>query len=231
MTPPIISHSAPVLLIGGGPVSKADMVLARTLTSKVVAVDGGALWAHQNDMAIDALVGDMDSVTPDILAGIPSHLCHPVEEQTTTDFDKALRHVSAPLIIAIGFSGGRMDHQLAVLHSLLVHPDRACLVLGEEDLAFLAPKALTLPLDPGTRVSLFPMGPVAGTSTGLRWPIDGLTFDPVQRIGTSNAALGEITLRMEAPQMLCLLPRAFIQPVAQALAQMPPALRWSARAE
>jgi thiamine pyrophosphokinase len=230
MTQPIVIHDTPILLIGGGPISRADFAVASALTGPVVAVDGGAVWAHDHGIPIDALIGDMDSITPQVLDQIPSHLCHPIAEQDSTDFDKALRHVQAPLVIAIGFSGGRIDHQMAVFHSLLAHPNRPCLILGGEDLTFLAPPDLTLGLEPGTRVSLFPLGPVQGHSTGLRWPIGGLAFDPLTRIGTSNAALGPVHLTVDRPHMLCVLPRAFIQPVARALATLGDGSRWPARA-
>ena len=34
-------------------------------------------------------------------------------DQDTTDFDKALRHIKAPVVIGAGFSGARTDHALA----------------------------------------------------------------------------------------------------------------------
>ena len=58
----------------------------------------------------------------------------------------------------------------------------------------------------GTRLSLFPLGPVQGDSEGLRWPLAGLDFAPDGMIGTSNEVSGPVRLRMQAPKMLVILP-------------------------
>ena len=65
----------------------------------------------------------MDSISDGRRAGLQGVL-HRIAEQETTDFDKVLRSVAAPLAIAVGFSGGRLDHELAVLNCLLTRPDR-----------------------------------------------------------------------------------------------------------
>jgi hypothetical protein len=93
----------------------------------------------------------------------------------------------------VGFTGARLDHELAVFHSLVARPEHAasCSASG---LVF-APRPARLDLPPGTRVSLFPMTAVTGRSEGLRWPIDGLDFHPAHRIGTSNAATGGMVER------------------------------------
>ena len=62
-------------------------------------------------------------------------------------------------------------------------------------------------LPPGQRLSLFPMAPMRGRSKGLRWPIDGLTLDPMGRLGTSNEVIGPVELEFEAPGTIVLIPR------------------------
>ena len=94
-----------------------------------------------------------------------------------------------------------------MLHSLAIRPAARCIVLGAETLAFLCPPRIALDLDPGTTVSLFPLAPVRVASTGLRWPTGHLTFSPLTRIGTSNAATGPVTLAPDAPHLLVILPR------------------------
>jgi len=89
-------------------------------------------------------------------------------------------------------------------------------MLSRDDVIFRAPSRTTLPLMPGTRVSLFPMGPARGVSTGLEWPIEGIEFDPAGRVGTSNMATGLVTLRIEG-RMLVMLPRNALATVLTAL--------------
>ena len=111
-------------------------------------------------------------------------------------------------MIGIGFSGARLDHGLAVLNGLVQHPDRRCLLLSGQDVVFLAPREMALTLPKGSRLSLFPMGAVEGTSEGLRWPLEGLHFTPGGMIGTSNQVVGPVRLRFSADLMLVILPRS-----------------------
>lgn len=228
----IIVHSSdPVTLLGGGEGSTRDVGLALALGPTCVAADGGAELAARAGVPLTALIGDFDSVSAQTLALTPPTARFHIAEQDSTDFDKALRHIAAPAVIGVGFLGARLDHQLAALHVLVARPDRACVLLGQSEVVFLCPPALQIETRPGDVVSLFPMGAVGGTSSGLRWAIDGLDFDPMERTGTSNEATGPMHLRMDAPAMIVMLPRAYLAPVTRALASAPPSARWPARAE
>lgn len=225
----IVNRLEPVTLVGGGVADKADLAEAMALAPTCVAADGGAHLALEAGVDVEAVIGDFDSVGAH-LSKIPIARRIEISEQDSTDFDKALRHIAAPLVLAVGFTGGRFDHQLAALHVLAAYPDRACILIGETEVTFLCPPRVTLPLVAGDIVSLFPMAQVAGTSEGLRWEINGLHFDPMVKIGTSNEAAGPVSLTMNAPAMLVVLPRARFKAVTQVLAQAPPSSRWPARA-
>ena len=207
----------PITLVGAGRLLEGDIALARGYAPRVVAADGGGVACLEAGIEPELIIGDMDSSAA--LEGRETGAARilRIDEQDSTDFDKALRHIRAPLVIGVGFSGARIDHELACYNALVRHADRRCLLIGGEDLVFLAPPRLTLPLDPGTRVSLFPMGEVQGRSQGLRWPIEGLRFAPDGRIGTSNMAQGDVMLEMEAARMLVMVPRACLDLVVRAL--------------
>lgn len=183
----------------------------------VVAADGGADTALLHGLAPDAVIGDFDSISESARDVIPSTHQHPITEQDSTDFDKCLGNIHAPLIIGVGFSGARLDHQLAAFNTLVRHPARRCILLGEADLAFLCPPSLRLELPLGIPLSLFPMGAVEGLSDGLQWPIAGLNFAPDGRVGTSNRVTGPVFLQMTAPKMLVILPHDTLEQVAAAL--------------
>lgn len=214
----IVDASEGVTLIGGAPGAGAELAAALALAPVLVAADGGADHCHAAGLTPVAVIGDMDSISAPAAAAFAGRL-HRVEEQETTDFDKALRHVRAPVVIAAGFSGGRFDHELAVLNTLLRRPGLPCIVLGRESLTFLCPPRIALDLPGGTALSLFPMGPAPLRSTGLVWPTEGLDFRPDGRIGTSNRVAGgaSVVLRAERPAMLVILPRAALGPAAAAL--------------
>lgn len=226
----IIDVPHPLTLIGGGDCTKDDIDLAFRLAPACVAADGGADAALAANITPAAVIGDMDSISDHARAQIPADRMHLIAEQDSTDFDKCLRHVAAPLVVAVGFAGGQIDHTLATLHTLVVRCDRPVVVLAARDVIFLCPPRMHLPMQAGVRVSLFPFGRVTGTSVGLEWPIDGLNFAPGLKSGTSNRATGDVSLAVSEPCMLCILPRVFIEPVASMLLALEPAARWRARA-
>ena len=207
-----------------------DLQTALALAPTCVAADGGAHHALAAGVDLAAVIGDMDSISKAHKTQIPPDRFHHIAEQDSTDFDKALRSVQAPVVIAVGFAGGRVDHQLAALHTMAVRSDMAIVMLCAEDIIFVCPPKLCLEMVAGTRVSLFPMRPVTGRSQGLNWPIEGLSFAPGIQSGTSNHATGNLELEMDHPGMLCILPRNFIQPVVLALAALPAHARWPVRA-
>lgn len=184
----------------------------------LVAADGGADRALAAGHMPHAVIGDFDSVSDAARARIPADRQRVISEQDTTDFDKALRSVAAPFVLALGFAGARIDHGLAVFNALLRHPGRACVILGPQDAVFLCPPQVTLRLRVGDRLSLFPMGPVSGESEGLRWPIAGLRFAPDGQIGTSNeVSVPQVRLRFDAARMLVIVPRVRLDAVLTGL--------------
>ncbi|WP_136634781.1 thiamine diphosphokinase [Pseudooceanicola onchidii] len=235
MTEEIVISDSPVLLLGGADRGGAlrqlttlrhDLPLDRM---PVVAADGGAGLARAAGLPLTAVIGDFDSLTDEDRAAIDPAVLHHTPDQLTTDFDKALSEIRAPLVFGVGFTGGRLDHQLAVMTGLTLQPDRRCIVIGDEDITCLCPPDLTLDLTPGDRLSLYPMAEVGGRSEGLDWPIDGLRLRPDGRVGTSNRVSdGQIRLQIDAPRMLLILPRPALRPLLAGLSLSD--ARWPVRA-
>ncbi len=221
----IVQSQDAVTLVGGGPVTRRDLAFAMARAPLVVAADGGADRVLAAGVMPHAVIGDFDSISEAGRKAIAAERQFRINEQETTDFDKALRSVSAPFVLALGVTGARMDHGLAVLTALVQHAAQPCVVIGPQDLAFHVPSAVTLHLKVGDRISLYPMGPVTGKSKGLHWPIDGLQFSPGGVIGTSNrASEPEVDLRFDQPGMLVILPRARLDAALSALVP-----KWRAR--
>lgn len=217
----IVHDNEPITLIGGAEVTKHALDRSIALAPHIVAADGGADAALIHGVMPKAVIGDFDSISPSALATIPKENLYKIAEQESTDFDKCLRNIAAPLIIGVGFSGARLDHQLAAYNTLVRNPHQRCILLGAEELVFLAPPSLHLDLAANCTVSLFPMGAVEGVSDGLRWPIGGLNFSPDGRVGTSNQATGPIHLSLTAPKMLVILPQDTLGLVTEALLGTP----------
>ncbi len=217
----LVFSDNPVALIGGGDLEPQDITLARQHAPVLVAADGGASQALAAGHLPAAVIGDFDSLRPEDRARIPPDRLFPIGDQYSTDFDKALRHISAPLVLAAGFLGGRVDHQLAAFNVLVRHAHRPCILIGARELVFHIPAHFELELAAGDVVSLFPLAPVTGRSSGLEWPIDGLHLAPDGRIGTSNRALGPVVLRMDGPGLLGMVPRAALEGLIRAIAPSP----------
>lgn len=216
MKPLIVDQSEPITLIGGGDVGESDLNLALSVAPTLVAADGGAAHAVARGHMPQAVIGDFDSLSAEVRTQIPSDRLFPVREQDTTDFDKALRNIQAPFVVGVGFLGGRIDHQLAVLNTLVQRPGSPCVLLGLREVLFHAPPRIELPIEPGSIVSLFPLARVTGRSTGLEWPIDQLVLEPGGMIGTSNRSTGPVTLEVDQPGLLVMVPREAFDVVTQA---------------
>jgi thiamine pyrophosphokinase len=218
MNSPIVQSLQGITLAGGGPFGRRDLDLCLRRAPIAVAADGGADRMLRLGVMPTAVIGDFDSISATARASIAKEKQHVVPEQSTTDFDKALRGIAAPLVLALGFAGARLDHGLAAMHSLVSHPGQRCILIGPNDLAFAAPPRLALSLAPGEPLSLFPMAPVTGRSEGLEWPIEGLEFSPAGQIGTSNRVVARrVRLEFDSPGMLVILPRWRLDAAIRAL--------------
>ncbi|MFN4101588.1 MAG: thiamine diphosphokinase [Pararhodobacter sp.] len=218
----VFSKPQGITLVGGGATSPAALKRALAFAPHLVAADGGADAALALGFMPELAVGDFDSLGAAARAALgPDRLRHD-PDQESTDFDKVLAAVAAPLVMAVGFSGGRLDHTLAAMSTLGRNPHRRVVMDTGFDLCLLCPPQLALDLPAGTRVSLYPLAPVRCASTGLEWPTDPLSFDPMGRIGTSNAARGgAVTLMPEAPRMLLMIPVEALEALIAGLAAAP----------
>lgn len=218
----IVESLQGVTLAGGGPFGKALLTRAQALAPVIVGADGGANRLLRLGVEPQAVIGDFDSITANTKAKLAGRL-FPIDEQDSTDFDKALRSIKAPFVLGLGFAGARLDHGLAVLNALVRRPAQRCLILSPKDVCFLAPLQLQLDLPRGSRFSLFPMAAVQGESEGLRWPLQDIGFAPDGMIGTSNEVTGPVNLRFSARKMLVILPLRSLSAALQGLGIASPA--------
>ncbi len=213
-TMPIVTERR-LVIVGGG---DFDAGLLRRLAGEgalVVGADGGADAAFAAGVTPELVIGDLDSLS-DAEAWRGRARVLRIDEQETTDFEKCLYSVEAPVTIALGMTGRRFDHTLAALHAATRYGAARRIVLVDAvDAALSLAGPLELDLPAGTRVSVHPLQEVRfAHSDGLIYPLDGLTLAPGVRTGTSNAATGGM-VRIE-PEMdengvwLLVLPVAFL---------------------
>ncbi len=213
---PIVASDKPVCLVGGAPIAKDAISAVSDHAGAFVGVDGGADHLLAADMRPAAVIGDLDSLSDQARATFHDCLFE-VTEQSTTDFEKALTRVAAPMVLGLGFTGGRLDHSLSVLNVMAQHLQRAILLIDREDASFIAPLGqITFDLPAGTRVSIMPLGAAKVTVTGLRWPFADMAMAPDGFTSPSNAALGgHVSLQTDGP-VLVTLPQAHLRTAMQA---------------
>ena len=171
-----------------------DAALLRALAETgalVVGADGGADAALKAGVVPELVIGDLDSLS-DVAAWQDRSRVIGIKEQQTTDFEKCLYSVSAPLTVALGMTGKRFDHTLAALDAVTRHGGaRRIVLVAETDAALALSGPVGLDLPQGARVSVHPLQPVRfARSDGLVYPLDGLMLAPGVRTGTSNEATG-----------------------------------------
>lgn len=212
---PVLTSPRPVLLVGGAPLEGETLAALHGHYSHIVAADGGADQLAQHGLRPDAIIGDLDSLhAPDSWGDIP---VHHIAEQDSTDFDKCVSRVDAPILFAVGFNGARLDHGLAAFSTVAQSPATVVLA-GGGDLCCRLRGRIALDINAGTRVSLFPMGQATGThSRGLRWSVEGLAMAPAARIGTSNEATGPVEVEMVGEAVLLIVPLDCLIPLITGL--------------
>lgn len=213
-----VQYSQGVTLVGDGHVNKVDLAEALAHAPVLVAADGGANKCLIHGKHPVAVIGDFDSLSKETESVLQDAQLIRIAEQDTTDFEKCLTSVDAPFIIAVGFTGGRKDHELAAFSALARKVGPPTLILAGEDIIFAAPLSFSVSLPVGTRVSLFPMTEITGQSEGLFWPLDGVTLSPLGQVGTSNRTTGPVKIEFDQTGCLVMTPRAALQQVLAAVA-------------
>ena len=186
-----------VVITGGDPVDRAHLTEVPA-GAPVIAADSGVDHARALGLAVDHVVGDLDSVSPEGLAaaidGGASVDRHPAAKDAT-DLELALDAALArgpARIHVLGGHGGRLDHFLGNV-LLLARPQHADVTvtarMGDARLTVVRGRA-ELSGPGGDLVTLLPVhGAAVGvTTTGLLYPLHGEDLP----IGTSRGVSNEL---------------------------------------
>ena len=175
-----------------------------------VAADGGANLLQVLNLLPDAVVGDFDSLQPDVQKQLPEKILFHVKEQDTNDADKAVRHclkLGFTEINLLGADGGRQDQFLSSLEILFKYSPRARLIIWTalERMEFILDTwEETLP--PGTTLSLLPLfgGAQGVVSRGLKFELNNHALLPGKSpSGVSNQVLSNpVTVSIQEGQLL-----------------------------
>jgi thiamine pyrophosphokinase len=177
-----------VVVFTGGDPMRRDVAELLPESGYVIAADSGLHTALALGCAVDVVIGDLDSVTPEAVAKATASGAvierHPVAKDKTDlelALDRALE-LSPTHILVVGGYGGRLDHFLA--NALVLTSERYAAVSIQAFVRDLA----DLEGHRGDPLTLLPVhGPVHGVTTeGLRYPLHGETLLPGSTRGVSN---------------------------------------------
>ena len=189
----------------------------------VIAADSGLDHAMALGLAVDLVVGDLDSVSDDALAaaeasGIPIER-HRVDKDAT---DAELAVIAAiergaEHVVVLTGAGvvDRFDHLLGTVallgHALFEQRRREAWVGGAHLDAVTGPDTIQLTTRIGETVTLLPLGGAATgiVTEGLRYPLCGEDLPASTSRGISNvAATVQPTIRVEHGTVLVIRPEA-----------------------
>jgi len=195
-----------VVVLAGGP-GRAVVQLpadATVIAADVAADEGGR---------VDLLIGDLDSIPAEALAGIARVERHATEKDAS-DLELALGaalELEPERILVVGSAGGRLDHLLGSM--LLLAADAYAHVqvdarLGEAGVHVVRGERV-LAGAVGETISLFAVhGPASGVVTeGLVYALRGETLEPGSSRGLSNLfAEPEARIALERGVLLAVRP-------------------------
>lgn len=201
-----------VIVVASGPGPAVAVPDAET----VVAADGGLDRALALGLAVDVVIGDLDSVSSAALAAAEAAgtrvIRHPAAKDAT-DLELALDEavaLGARRVLVVASAEGRLDHLLASLE--LLGADRYAeleldAIVGDV-LVHVIRGRRVLEGSPGELVSLIPVAGAAGvTTSGLEYPLSGATLAPGTTRGVSNVfAESEALVEVTTGVLLAILP-------------------------
>ena len=171
----------------------------------VIAGDRGLEVLYQLKIIPNHVVGDFDSVSPEILEFYkkqPKIIFHTYNaEKDNTDTDIALKlaiQIKSSEITILGALGKRMDHAIANIHILkdALGANIPCQILDEHNRIYLVNTEKTLEKDKvyGKYISLIPLtSTVEGlTLKGFKYPLNKYNLPIGISLGISNEIIEDI---------------------------------------
>jgi thiamine pyrophosphokinase len=209
------------VIVGGGSPPNAGALAHVPPDRLVIVADSGLDHAERLGLAVDLVVGDLDSVTPEALhraeaAGVPVER-HPVDKDAI-DLDLAIEAAlqrGAQRILVLSGGGDRVDHviagQLLLAHPRLQDIDVEAWWGTAHLMALQGPGTAHLDGPAGTLVSAIPLhGDAEGITTkDLRFPLRSETLPAGSTRGISNELLGgPASIAVERGRLLIVVPYA-----------------------
>ena len=180
-------------------------------TNAWLLLDGAAAALIRLGLQPDVVVGDMDSLPPELAQTLAPERLMRCDGQSDSDVDKALRALftngsPADLLYVTGALGGRVDHMLANLAALARYAHHTqIVVLDPTCRIWFVTGRVTLDCEPDDVISLLAYPAAAKVSiSSVKWPLDHARLEP-GTLGVSNRAMANrVIVTAHSDLVLCI---------------------------
>lgn len=170
----------------------------------IICADGGANYAMQHKIIPDVIIGDLDSISPDVQQYLQSRktlfIPYP-KEKDFTDTELALQYAlkqSIDQIIIVGIMGDRFDHLFAnIMHIAHIaknsQPAKEILIMNGNQEIFIINKQKNIVGKKNDLLSLIPLRDNCKkiTTKGLKYQLDTEDLPLGSTRGISNVFMQE----------------------------------------
>ncbi len=183
-----------VILVLNG-VIDFDILLTYDLSEyQVIATDGAAIQLYSKEVVPSLIIGDLDSIPTHVLEALKKlTTVISVEDQETTDFEKALYHIRSlqnTNVLVFGFHGGDFDHSFNNVSILAKFSNDFIFQIADNHrICFLLDSYTRIEnVIVGEIVSLVTYSEVLITTKGLFWALTNEYLRFGEREGARNKA-------------------------------------------
>ena len=147
--------------------------------ARVICCDGAAIALMESGRMPTAVIGDLDSISPELREKLSPMIVH-VTEQDTNDLNKAFRHCLSKGwtdIVILGGTGKREDHTLGNISLLVDFAQKApgIRMVTDDGVFEVMLESGTCEARVGQQISIFAMEPDTHIeSQNLKYPLNGL---------------------------------------------------------
>ncbi len=194
-----------IVLANGQPPSKKVFDYLNSIGyDKLICADGGANSAFKFEFVPDYIIGDLDSIKPEIYDYYYDK-CEIIQvtRQNDTDVEKCLKFAYKNKfkdIILLGATGDRLDHSFCNLGITLKFFDKVRIrVIHQRSILSVHQGVATLKTIPGETISIYGLDTKTKfESEGLKYPLKNFSLPFGMKESTSNIAItNEVRLRIK----------------------------------
>jgi thiamine pyrophosphokinase len=200
-----MSLTAVILADGSFPTHKIPLSYLRN-AKHIICCDGSAESLIMADLEPEAIVGDLDSVSPEIAERFAGRL-YKDSEQDTNDLTKAVnwcKKQGYEELIILGATGKREDHTIGNISLLAEYVKEIKAIMVTDTGVFAAYlQKCSVRTFPGQQVSIFSLNPETEiTSSGLRYPLNKMRLHNWWVATLNEATGGTIELRFRGGPLI-----------------------------